>query len=113
LLAPGTHGYLLSGGNFSTIDVPGISFGFASEINSRGEIVGSYFNGQSFRYLLSGGNYIPIDARAQFPGATFTNALGSNPSGDVVGRYVLGGVSPGYLWSGGQFSTMDISGRCL
>jgi hypothetical protein len=108
--AVGTHGYLLSGGHFTSIDVPGSTFGYASQISPRGEIVGAYSNGVPLGFLLSGSNYITLDARSQFPGATFTNALGINPRGDVVGRYVLGGVSHGYLWNGGLFSTIDIPG---
>ena len=35
------HGYLLSEGQFSTIDLPGATFTRAAAINSRGDIVGS------------------------------------------------------------------------
>ena len=36
------HGFLLSKGNFSTVDVPGALFTSASDINANGEIVGFY-----------------------------------------------------------------------
>jgi hypothetical protein len=36
------HGFLLSNGNFSTIDVPGALVTFAGDINANGEIVGAY-----------------------------------------------------------------------
>jgi len=38
------HGFLLSKGNFSTIDVPGALITEASDINANGEIVGSYLD---------------------------------------------------------------------
>ena len=43
LLGPtGTHGFLMSGGVFTTIDVPGASATAAIGINARGDVVGSY-----------------------------------------------------------------------
>ena len=38
----GTHGFLLSKGVFTPIDVPGATLTFASGINPRGDIVGLY-----------------------------------------------------------------------
>jgi hypothetical protein len=51
-----SHGFLLSGGRLTTIDVPGpirtIGFG----INERGDIVGGYADGAGFHgFLLSRG----------------------------------------------------------
>jgi uncharacterized membrane protein len=36
------HGFLLSEGRFTSIDVPGATFTFADGINSEGDIVGAY-----------------------------------------------------------------------
>ncbi len=44
------------------------------------------------------------------PGATFTNTTGLNARGDIVGRYVAGGVSHGYLLIAGQMTTIDFPG---
>jgi len=38
-----THGYLVSGGEFSTIDFPDASYTSAIGINPRGDIVGHYY----------------------------------------------------------------------
>ena len=38
----GPHAFLLSGGSFTTIDMPGVSSLFANGVNDRGEIVGYY-----------------------------------------------------------------------
>lgn len=50
--AGGTHGFLLRGGTFSTIDVPGGTYTRARGISDRGQIVGEYstdgFNGHGF-----------------------------------------------------------------
>jgi len=41
----------------------------------------------------------PTFTTIDFPGATFTNALGINPRGDIVGQYISAGVSHGFLLS--------------
>ena len=41
------------------------------------------------------------------PGATFTNALGINPEGDIVGRYFIGAASHSYILSKGTLMTVD------
>jgi len=46
----------------------------------------------------------------EVPGATSTTAWGINPRGDIVGSYVLGGVSHGFLLSHGSFTTIDVPG---
>lgn len=48
-----------------------------------------------------------------FPGSTSTNALGVNTSGQVVGSYQAGGVTQGFLLSGGVFTSIDFSGSSL
>src|SRR5207302_440744 len=83
----GSHGFLLSGGSYTTLDVPvpGASQTTAGGINPRGDIVGTYVDssGHSHGFLLSGGSYTTLDV----PGATFTVAVGVNPRGDIVGFY--------------------------
>lgn len=55
LLTPtGTHGFLISGGAFTTIDVPGASATAAIGINARGDVVGSYSDAKGVHgFLLS------------------------------------------------------------
>lgn len=48
-----------------------------------------------------------------FPGAGFTTVIGNNERGDLVGRYITGGVQHGYLLSGGVFTTIDSPGASL
>ena len=45
-----------------------------------------------------------------FPGAAGTSATGINPRGDIVGSYVAGGVTHGYILRDGAFTTIDFPG---
>ena len=55
LITPtGTHGFVISGGEFTVIDVPGASATAAVGINARGDIVGSYSDANGTHgFLLS------------------------------------------------------------
>ena len=70
--------------DFTTIDVPRALSTSASGINARGDIVGSYTDGNgSHGYRLRDGEFTTID----FPGSAFTEARGIGPKGEVVGDY--------------------------
>jgi len=101
------HGFLVSGGTYTTIDFPGAVAGSANAINDSGQIVGDYGDGAGGEhgYLLSGGQFTTIDV----PGAVgLTAAEGINASGQIVGYYVdSGGSSHGFLLSDGKFTTID------
>lgn len=84
------HGFLLSHGRFTTIDVPGASVLLGSSpwgINPQGDIVGFYADGsRNFHgFLLSEGRFKIIDVPAAF--GIGTSAYGINPQGDIVGLY--------------------------
>jgi hypothetical protein len=50
-----THGFLLSEGEFASIDFPGASLTITRGINSEGDIVGQYTSaGVTHGFLLSG-----------------------------------------------------------
>jgi uncharacterized membrane protein len=63
-------------------------------------------------YLLRGGVFTTIDPQ----GSKFTNALGINARGDVVGRYCTSlpcgrpgsGKYHGFLWHDGEITTFDV-----
>jgi probable HAF family extracellular repeat protein len=77
----GEHGYVLAGGTYTDIDVPGNSGStLAHGINNLGQIVGWTRN---IGFLLSGGSYTTFN----IPGATTTSAQGINDSGEIVGFY--------------------------
>src|SRR5688572_15011385 len=48
--------------------------------------------------------FTPIDV----PGATLTDANGINDAGQVVGSYTAGGITHGFLLSGGIFTPIDV-----
>ena len=52
------------------------------------------------------GTFTSID----FPSASFTQAQGINPRGDIVGQYISACVGHGFLISRGSFTTIDFPG---
>ena len=48
----------------------------------------------------------PID----FPNASATRAMSINAAGDIVGAYTIGGVTHGYLFRRGNFTSIDFPG---
>lgn len=78
------HSFLLSGGIFSSIDVPQAIGTSVYGINNNGAIVGSYFDMVGTHgFLLDGGNYLIFD----IPNSTGTEAYGINDNGQIVGSY--------------------------
>jgi hypothetical protein len=102
--ASGFHGFLLSGGKYTNIDVPNAGITFATGINDAGSIVGSYADSSGDHgFLLSGGKYITLDD----PNGS-TTAAGINDHGQIVGSYVdASGKPQGFLLSGGKYTTLD------
>jgi len=112
------HGYVLAGGTFLSLDFPGANFYTqARGINSKGDIVGTYFigngdgsgesplsSGNGHGFLLSGGIYSSID----FPGAILTEAWRISDTGEILGRYKSStdGSFHMFLFANGTFSTV-------
>lgn len=104
------HGYLQSGGIFTTLDVPfptaiGTS---AFGIDNAGDIVGFWSDATTGHgFLLHAGTYTSFD----YPGATFTIANALNNLGAIVGFYGdTSGVYHGFLLNGGICSAIDSPG---
>src|SRR5207248_9614894 len=95
----GQHGFLLSGGAFTTIDPPSADLrSDAFGINDLGQIVGQFNNfnpgtGQH-GFLLSGGVFTTIDDPSATGG---TAAFGTNDAGQIVGQFNAGGGLHGFL----------------
>ncbi len=88
------RGFLLSGGVYTPIDMPGAIATLPLGINDAGQIVGQYPTGSgSGGFLLSGGVYTPIAV----PGAIAATARGINASGQIVGDYIAADRSGGFL----------------
>jgi uncharacterized membrane protein len=106
------HGYLLSEGRFSPIDVPDATGTYALGINANGDVVGSYCVSLisrpkcTFRindnhaYVLTDGMFTTLE----LPGAPpFSRAWGINPRGDIAGAYRdSNNRNHGFILSGGK-----------
>jgi hypothetical protein len=107
------HGYQydIATGRFSRVLVSGASSVTAAAINNFGAVAG-YFTGpadatEGFFLRHTGQLYV-----LRVPGATATEALGVNDSGEVVGAYQVGSgrgaVTHGFTWTRqGGFATVD------
>lgn len=121
-----SHGYLLSGGVFSSIDAPfpGTSDTDARGINNAGVIVGEYDVPTNIPHLGTvpiangfmrdaAGNFTQI----HFPNSAATIARGINDSGDVVGWYIVvtnpntfAIAAHAFLLSNGVYTSFDVPG---
>jgi probable HAF family extracellular repeat protein len=100
------HGFLMSGGQYTSIDVPGSAGTGAVGINERGQIVGSFTDatGNVHGFLLTGEKFTTLDV----PGAVLTGGVGINNRGQIVGGYFDADFNGhAFLLSGGQYSTID------
>jgi probable HAF family extracellular repeat protein len=97
------HGFLYTGGSFTTIDVPGSKVNGTFGINNSGQIAG-YFDDGGF--VDTGGNFTAI----YVPGGRQVMAYGINNSGQIVGSFVAGGRFYGFVNTGGSFTTIDVPG---
>ena len=88
------HGFLRkANGTVETIDFPGAVSTVVGAINPQGDIVGHFVMGGVTQGFLrkAGGQPVKLDV---VPGATFTDATGISPSGEIVGwvTFKEGGV---------------------
>jgi probable HAF family extracellular repeat protein len=102
-------------GRITNFDVPGARGTEATDINDRGQIVGTYSQDTPIvndsrrprAFLFDRGKLTRID----YPGATMTVASGVNNRGQVVGGYLdTKGRPHGYLWDKGRIRTIDVPG---
>jgi len=79
------QGYVLSNGNYTTLQYPGSSFTFAGGANIWNTVVGIYVDssGNGHGYIESNGSYTSFD----YPGASLTEASGVNAVGVIVGLF--------------------------
>jgi probable HAF family extracellular repeat protein len=110
-----SHGFLLNGGVYTSLDYPGALFTVANAINNNGQIVGFYSDasGVYHGFSLSGGTYTSIDP----PGSTQTEADGVNDAGEIVGTYCLTSecaanddTFQAFVLNSGTFTTITIPG---
>jgi probable HAF family extracellular repeat protein len=92
---------------FSTLDVPGAAATFAHAINDRGQIVGAYMAGDSWKtvgFVGSKGRFRTLDV----PTSDSTMATGINNQGNIVGTFSAG-EQLGFLLNQGKKKFKRIS----
>jgi probable HAF family extracellular repeat protein len=79
------HGFIESGGIYTTLDDPAASHGtFATGINDAGQVVGWFRDDTTMHgFVESGGNYATLD----YPASGETFAGGINDKGQIVGSF--------------------------
>jgi hypothetical protein len=93
------HGFLLSQGTYTTLDVPNAVLTVAQGINNAGVIVGLYVDtsGNQHGFVLSKGVYSTVDVPPKTFG-TGTAVFSINAQGEIVGSYDdSDGVTHGYV----------------
>jgi uncharacterized membrane protein len=114
------HGFVLSGGVYSTLDYPhpGFTYTNLNGINDNGDIVGIFLTsfvpngcGVTQSFIWSAGTFTLIpDVPGSMPGTTKAWAI--NNAGTVVGSYVDACFCTmhAFVYSGGVFTTIDRPG---
>ena len=103
----GVHGFLYSGGTYTTLDYPLSISTYANGINDLGQIVGTYVDASDKHgFLYSGGAYTTIDA----PGnVQFAELYSINDAGQMIGFY-QDNIAPydhSFLYSNGNFTIVN------
>lgn len=101
-----SHGFLYSGGTYTTIDMPGAAGTILHGISASGQIVGEWNDGRSdYGFLLSGGIFTPVHA----PASVASIPYGINASGQIVGT-AFDTRRSGFLLSGDSYTTIRVPG---
>jgi probable HAF family extracellular repeat protein len=110
-----THGFVLSNGSFTRIDVPNAWFTTVNGVNANGDIVGIFRDDLSHPlrrhgFILSKGVFTTLDG----PGSVRTSAFFINAKGSVVGTYRdAANMGHGFIWNQGVFTTLDVPDAVL
>jgi uncharacterized membrane protein len=93
------HGFLISKGEFRTLDFPGSTLTKAFGLNNRDEVVGAYVDasGLTHGFIFNDGEFTSVDD----PEGIGTSTIdGINDRGQIVGFYVAaGGNTDGFVGS--------------
>ncbi|WP_165246356.1 HAF repeat-containing PEP-CTERM protein [Paludisphaera soli] len=105
-----SHGFLLSGGAYSTVSY-GLLYGTSvAGVNDAGDMVGYYalaFDSNPGGFKTFGGSTLPLN----IPDARNTQALGINAAGRIVGTFeAADGRRSGFLVDGPNFTVLDAPG---
>lgn len=103
------HGFLYSGGTYTTLSDPLGTTTYAFGVNNLGQVVGKYFDGSGAHiFIYSSGTYTTLKDPYGAGGSLGSNGLGINDSDQIVGSYIdIGGVRHGFLYNNGSYTTLD------
>jgi hypothetical protein len=100
----GSHAFLYSNGNYTTLAVPGSQSTTLSEINNGGQVLGTYTDPSgTHSFVYTNGMY----TETAFPGAGSTTASAINDAGQVAGSYSDAAGSHVFLDTDGTYITID------
>jgi uncharacterized membrane protein len=95
-----------AGGAFTALNVGDAAAGMANAVNSGNTIVGVANNSA---FVLTNGTQKTLTP----PGSTTSIAFGINDGGAIVGQYVAGAVTPGFLNINGAFTTINPTANAM
>jgi uncharacterized membrane protein len=101
-----THGFLLKGKRYTTLDVPGGSWTEATGINNKGSVILIWLGAQNYETsLYNGKTYKTINV----PGASESEAVGINSEGDVTYAWFRSNsnIAHGALLHAGKYFKFD------
>jgi probable HAF family extracellular repeat protein len=106
-----THGFILSEGVYTTVDVPNAISTYVAGINTSGQVAGYYTDasGRKHGFLYSGGAFKTFDVPG-FIDSTFPyQNFQINDKGQVSGTYTdVSGNEHGFVYVSGAVTTIDI-----
>jgi probable HAF family extracellular repeat protein len=95
--APVSLGFLRVDDAFTEVNVPNAISTTAADVNNRGQIVGTFYDGTSHGFVTGNGVLLVINV----PGPQNTGVEGINNAGQMVGSFFDGVTGPyhGFLYS--------------
>jgi len=103
----GSHSFLYSNGNYTSLDAPGAISTTATQLNNVGQILGRYSDAAgSHSFVYQDGNY----AEVVVPDAALTTALQISGAGKILGNYFdSSGLHP-FIDDNGTYTTLSVPG---
>lgn len=111
--AGNTHGFILQDKDFTTLDFPEAIFTDPIAINDRRQIVGIYETADQgiHGFLFDRGSFTSIDHNPDNFTPPFTEALGINNSGHIVGSFLEVVTLVGLVQQEDLFETLTVPGQ--
>lgn len=112
-VAGNTHGFILQDKGFTTLDFPEAIFTDPIAINNRQQIVGIYETADQgiHGFLFDRGSFTSIDHNPDNFTPPFTEVLGINNSGHIVGSFIEAVTLVGLVQQEDMFQTLIVPGQ--